>query len=98
MVYEAMHLIRKGQIRWLPQGDVVGQRRFIHTLFGIASYVSTTHTSGLSPPSDLFATDPNDWPVKDPLHRQYIPAPFRVHANGDHDHMAPINRSSQTFS
>jgi hypothetical protein len=34
--YEAMHLIRKGQIRWLPKGDVVGQRRFIHTLFGIA--------------------------------------------------------------
>jgi hypothetical protein len=22
--YEAMHLIRKGQIRWLPKGDVVG--------------------------------------------------------------------------
>jgi hypothetical protein len=35
--YEAMHLIRKGQIRWLPKSDVVGQRRFIHTLFGIAA-------------------------------------------------------------
>ena len=35
--YEAMHLIRKGQIRWLPQGDVVGQRGFIHTLFGVAA-------------------------------------------------------------
>ena len=35
--YEAMHLIRKGQIRWLPKGDVVGQQRFIHTLFGIAA-------------------------------------------------------------
>jgi hypothetical protein len=35
--YEAMHLIRKGQIRWLPQGDVVGQRRLIHSLFGIAA-------------------------------------------------------------
>ena len=35
--YEAMHQIRKGQIRWLPQGDVVGQRRFIHTLFGITA-------------------------------------------------------------
>ena len=35
--YEAMHLIRKGQIRWLPKGDVAGQRRFIHTLFGIAA-------------------------------------------------------------
>jgi transposase, IS6 family len=35
--YEAMHLIRKGQIRWWPKGDVVGQRQFIHTLFGIAA-------------------------------------------------------------
>jgi transposase-like protein len=35
--YEAMHLIRKGQIRWLPKGDVVGQRQFIHILFGIAA-------------------------------------------------------------
>ena len=35
--YEAMHLIRKGQIRWLPKGDGVGQRRFIHTLFGMAA-------------------------------------------------------------
>ena len=35
--YEAMHQIRKGQIRWLSQGDVVGQHRFIHTLFGIAA-------------------------------------------------------------
>ena len=35
--YEAMHEIRKGQIRWLPKGDVVGQRQFIHTLFGIAA-------------------------------------------------------------
>ena len=30
--YEAMHLIRKGQIRWLAKGDVVGQPHFIHTL------------------------------------------------------------------
>jgi transposase-like protein len=27
--YEAMHLIRKGQIRWLPKGDVVWQRGFV---------------------------------------------------------------------
>jgi len=32
-----MHLIRKGQIRWLPKGAVVGQLQFIHTLFGIAA-------------------------------------------------------------
>jgi IS6 family transposase len=35
--YEAMHAIRKGQIRWLRKGDVVGQRQFIHGLFGIAA-------------------------------------------------------------
>jgi transposase, IS6 family len=34
--YEAMHLIRKGQIRWVQKGDVVAQRTFIHNLFGIA--------------------------------------------------------------
>jgi transposase, IS6 family len=32
-----MHLIGKGQIRWLLKGDVIGQRQFIHTLFGIAA-------------------------------------------------------------
>ena len=35
--YEAMHAIRKGQIRWLKKGDAVGQRRFIHAVFGIAA-------------------------------------------------------------
>ena len=35
--YEAMHAIRKGQIRWLPKGDAVGHREFIHSLFGIAA-------------------------------------------------------------
>ena len=34
--YESMHLIRKGQIRWLQKGDVVALRTFIHNLFGIA--------------------------------------------------------------
>ena len=35
--YEAMHAIRKGQIRWLPKGDVVGQVQFIHRILGIAA-------------------------------------------------------------
>lgn len=35
--YEAMHAIRKGQIRWLAKGDVIGQRQFIHGVFGIAA-------------------------------------------------------------
>jgi IS6 family transposase len=35
--YEAMNIIRKGQIRWLLKGDVVGQKRFIERIFGIAA-------------------------------------------------------------
>ena len=35
--YEAMHAIRKGQIRWVAKGDAVGQRQFIHTIFGVAA-------------------------------------------------------------
>ena len=34
--YEAMHMIRGGQVRWLAKGDVLGQRAFVHSLFGIA--------------------------------------------------------------
>lgn len=33
---EAMNIIRKGQICWLPKGDVVGQKHFIERIFGIA--------------------------------------------------------------
>jgi transposase, IS6 family len=33
--YEAMNMIRKGQIRWLPKADTVGQMRFIERVFGI---------------------------------------------------------------
>jgi transposase-like protein len=35
--YEAMNIIRKDQIRWLPKGDVIGQKRFIERIFGIAA-------------------------------------------------------------
>jgi IS6 family transposase len=35
--YEAMNIIRKGQVRWLPKGDIVGQMRFIERTFGIAA-------------------------------------------------------------
>jgi IS6 family transposase len=35
--YEAMNIIRKGQIRWLPKGEIVGQKQFIDRLFGIAA-------------------------------------------------------------
>ena len=35
--YEAMNMIRKGQIRWLAKGDAMGQVRFIERTFGIAA-------------------------------------------------------------
>jgi transposase, IS6 family len=35
--YEAMNIIRKGQIRWLPKTDTVGQMRFVERTFGIAA-------------------------------------------------------------
>ena len=35
--YEAMNIIRNGQIRWLPKGEVVSQKRFIERIFGITA-------------------------------------------------------------
>ena len=35
--YEAINIIRKGQIRWLPKDDTVGQMRFVDRIFGIAA-------------------------------------------------------------
>jgi hypothetical protein len=35
--YEAMNIIRKGQIRWSPKGDAVDQVRFVERTFGIAA-------------------------------------------------------------
>jgi transposase, IS6 family len=34
--YEAINIIRKGQIRWVAKDDVAGQIRFIERTFGIA--------------------------------------------------------------
>ena len=31
--YEAMHAIRKGQVRWVAKGDPVAQRQIIHAVF-----------------------------------------------------------------
>ncbi len=33
--YEVMHMIRKGQVRWLPKGDVAGQVVFINQTLGL---------------------------------------------------------------
>ena len=34
--YEAMHMIRKGQVRWLSRDDIAAQVRFIKVIFGLA--------------------------------------------------------------
>jgi transposase-like protein len=35
--YEAMHMIRKGQVRWLSKDDIAAQVRFIKVTFGVAA-------------------------------------------------------------
>ena len=35
--YEAMNIIRRGQIRWLAKGDIVRQVRFIERTLGLAA-------------------------------------------------------------
>jgi transposase-like protein len=35
--YEAMHMLRKGQVRYLSRGNVLAQKQFIENLFGIAA-------------------------------------------------------------
>jgi IS6 family transposase len=35
--YEAMNMIRNGQVSWLAKGDIVGQVRFIERVFGLAA-------------------------------------------------------------
>jgi len=35
--YEAMNMIRKGQVSWLAKGDIVGQVRFIERVFGLTA-------------------------------------------------------------
>ena len=33
--YQVVHMIRKGQVRWLPKGDVLGQIQFIREILGL---------------------------------------------------------------
>jgi IS6 family transposase len=36
---ETVNMIRKGQVRWLPKGDIVGQIAFVRGLFGLTMVV-----------------------------------------------------------
>jgi transposase-like protein len=35
--YEAMHMIRKGQVRWLAKDEIAKQVRFIKFIFGLTA-------------------------------------------------------------
>jgi transposase-like protein len=35
--YEAIHAIRKGQVRWVARGDPIAQRQFIHSILCVAA-------------------------------------------------------------
>lgn len=35
--YEAMHMIRKGQVRWLSKSNIAAPLRFIRAIFGLAA-------------------------------------------------------------
>ena len=35
--YEAMHMIRKGQLEGIAKGDVLAQNRFLAQVFGVAA-------------------------------------------------------------
>ena len=54
---EIMHVLRKGQARWMAKGDVVGQTRLIHKVFGLA--VSRGPPNGLSRVIPNVATEPH---------------------------------------
>jgi hypothetical protein len=41
--YAAMHMLRKGKIRWLQKKDIAGQLRFVNRLFGLAARSSRPH-------------------------------------------------------
>ena len=65
---EMMHALRKGQARWMAKGDVVGQTRLIHKVFGWAN--------GLSRVIPNVATEPDDVPgVRVIVSRAGFPGP-----------------------
>ena len=36
--YEAVHMIRKGQVSWLPKGDVLGLLLFLNQILGLVGW------------------------------------------------------------
>ena len=58
--YEVVHMIRKGQVRWLPKGDVLGLIRFLNETLGASwerNYTGLA-SGGIPPPRGFCNTTP----------------------------------------
>jgi len=57
-------MIRKGQVRWLPKGDVLGRIQFIREILGVKAEYSADEIGGWFGFADriVFATQPLDLP------------------------------------
>jgi hypothetical protein len=60
--YEVLRMIRKGQVRWLPKGDVLGRIQFIREILGVKAEYSADEIGGWFGFADriVFATQPLD--------------------------------------
>jgi hypothetical protein len=56
-----MNIIRKGQTRWLPKNDIVGQKSFVERILGIAARGTANCEQHVRKPSvrPRFATLPD---------------------------------------
>lgn len=56
--FEARHMIRKGQVRWLAENDILAQVRFIEFIFQLAAWLKSIEADKVLRVFGLFATDP----------------------------------------
>ena len=90
--YEAMNMIRKGQIRWLAKGDTAGVRSVTSSRFSgsLLNTIFRSPSNSLVP--NLFATDPENDIAR-------IMTPFEGVRRGDR-HVSPYQiliRFSQRY-
>jgi DDE superfamily endonuclease len=52
--YEVVHMIRKGQVRWLPKADVLGQIQFIRETLRLKSWLIDAEQTCLVPRQNRF--------------------------------------------
>jgi hypothetical protein len=80
-------MIRKGQVRWLAKGDVIGQVRFIHQVYGSLRDIPAASFLAL-PPLLVFATHPLNGlhvgPLPRPVFYRPVPGSLRVRVGDPH--------------